>query len=295
MVQPDFNNSSMNDSSVEERLHRLDQILEGRDYESSQADLATLSQDGHGAVRERALDVFWKLTDPEFIDLSPELIQLDPDFIDSLIELARHDAHLPVRIEAVKALGRYIYEGFRRETLAEEDYQKVKEFLWNRYHLMDESLDIRRTCLEALGYITDEETEQLIREAHRSPELQMRISALFAMGRSGMDMIWDSILLQELRNPDPQVRFEAVRAAGETYMACGAELLERLTQDPERRLRLEAIKALGNAGRPRSRELLRTLLQSPDEDIRDAASGALSELDYFQEDSDAEVGNVNGF
>ena len=277
---------STNDSlSAPEKLDYLARILEGGSYDAFREELSALARDHDDNVRKRALDVFWHLTDPDFLDLSPTQIELCPDFINPLIDLAKTDSCLSVRAEAVRALGRYVYEGFRLENLPEEDFERIRGFLWDLYHSPREPLEVRCGALEALGYITDEDIEATIREAHGNPQRLLHISSLFAMGRSGMDNAWDDLILKDLRSADDGIRFEAVRAAAGTYAVRGAELLEQLTEDPDRRIRLEAIRALGTAGRGRSREILLSLRSSPDEDIRDAASGALQELDYFQDDS----------
>ena len=265
-----------------EKTALLDRILTDRTYDIHKETIEALAKDDDAAVREQALETFWKLVDPDFIDLDAHLITLDPGFLDTLLDIADADPAPEVRIEATRALGRYVYEGFRMENLSEDDYKKVKEFLLNLFNDHSGTVDSRRTALEALGYITDPDVEALIREAHASPDRKMRISALFAMGRSGMDRAWEDILVKEIHSHDPEIRFEAVRSAGETYSTGAAEALERLTGDPDRRTRIEAIRALGNAGRPDSRLLLRTMLSSSDEDVRDAASEALNALDYFQ-------------
>lgn len=232
-----------------------------------QDQLLQLVKDEDPQIRERAAAPFWDLADPTYMDL--------------LLEMAESDPVVAVRAAAISALGRYVYEGFVMEELNEADFDRVRTVLLQFYNNPAEDLSVRRSSLEALGFITEEEMEEIIREAYQSPEPLMRLTAVFAMGRSGT-RTWDDILAAEMKNPDPAMRFEAVRSAGETFMSRAAETLEQLTRDPDREVRIAAIDALGKAGRPHSRTILRSLLNSPDEDIRDAASDALDELDMFE-------------
>jgi HEAT repeat protein len=260
--------------SVAEKLRFLDTIVQTEACWSHEEELVALLQDSDPSVRVRAAVCFWELANPAHLDL--------------LLELALNDPDTSVRTAVITALGRYVYEGFVLEDIDEIDFNRVKSALLEIYRNPASPLAHQCAALEGLGFITDDEIEALIREAYAQPEKLQKISALFAMGRSGT-RAWDSILAEELRNPDSEIRFEAVRAAGETYLQAGAETLEKLTADPDRDMQLAAIEALGKAGRAQSRAVLERLCSSPDEDVRDAATAALEDLEMFESDVTADT------
>jgi len=260
--------------SVSEKLRFLDTIVQTEACWSHEEELVVLLQDPDPSVRVRAAVCFWELANPVHLDL--------------LLELALHDPDAFVRTAVITALGRYVYEGFVLEDIDEIDFNRVKSALLEIHKDPASPLAHRCAALEGLGFITDDEIEALIRDAYAQPDKLQKISALFAMGRSGT-RAWDNILVKELRNPDSEIRFEAVRAAGETYLQAGAETLEKLTGDPDRDMQLAAIEALGKAGRPQSRAVLERLCSSPDEDVRDAATAALEDLEMFESELAADT------
>ncbi|HET6384113.1 MAG TPA: HEAT repeat domain-containing protein [Armatimonadota bacterium] len=260
-------------ADTKEKVRFLESILEADTAWDCLGMIASLATDPAAEVRELALKAFWDCADPRYLDL--------------ILDAACEDTEIDVRRSAIAALGRYVYDGFVLEELDESDFNDVKNVLLTTHQNPDEPLDIRRTALEALGFITDEEIENLIGTAYRNPERMMRISAIFAMGRSGT-RTWDDIIKAELRSRDHEMLFEAIRAAGETYLQSVAPSLEELTENPDRDIRLAAINALGKAGRPESVSVLRRHALSADEDIRDIAAAALIDFDIFQSDAAVE-------
>jgi HEAT repeat protein len=268
MEQPDFA-----ELTSEQKLEIIQQMQIAEDYGDHQSELATLAADADSAVRQQAVEVFWEVVN--LGDVPEE------GTVDLLISIARSDPSLPVRTAAISALGRFVYRAFVEEDLDEEEYDRIRDCLVEMYRNLDEDSEVRRRSVESLGFITDPDIEEIILEAYGSRNHLMRVSAVFAMGRSGTRN-WDDILMRELENSDSELRFEAVRAAGETYMTRASELLERLTEDPDREIKLTAIESLGKAGRPHSHAVLQDLARSSDEEIREAASEALLELDQFE-------------
>src|SRR5688572_5984865 len=132
---------------------------------------------------------------------------------DALIRAAREDVDEAVRSTAVKALGRFAYR-LALGDLNERAGARVRAFL---YESADEAmpLSIRRRAVEAVGYLpNDPGVVPIIREAYRSQNPALRVSAVAAMGRTA-DATWINNVLTELDSEDPEMRFEAAQAAGE--------------------------------------------------------------------------------
>ncbi len=128
------------------------------------------------------------------------------------------------------------------------------------------------------------EVLDLIEQAYHHPDKRMKISAIFAMGRSGIGDRWEKYILEALDSPDPEIEYEAVRAAGEMHLESANRPLMRLASGAEEKnLRLEAIWALGQIAHQESFGLLEELQLSPDPEIQRMAEAALSEWLMFSE------------
>jgi HEAT repeat protein len=212
----------------------------------------------------------------------------DPIWIDELMDKAKDDPNLDVRTRALSALGHYLFEhdsdGLdddwmdEEEPLAEADIQRVINFLFNTAQDERASVDERRYALESLAFLDDPEVEALIEWAFRQTDPRFRVSALFAMGRSG-DLRWAEEVLTELHSANREVQYEAVRAAGELGLHEATDDLIRLVRGRgvDKPLRLQAIYALGEAGDDRAYPILEELCHARDRDVRDAAREAAEE------------------
>lgn len=215
----------------------------------------------------------------------------DPGLIDRMIDIAEHDPNAPVRAAAVSTLGVYIYTGeaadydgdmgpltdmLIEDELSPADFERVKVFLLGVYADNERSLDERRFAVEALGFLSDLEVVNLVEEIFNRPEREMKISALLAMGRSGL-LRWIDVLAQEIYNPDHDVQLEAIRAAGHLGAPeLGPDLL-RMTFSDDREIMLEAIEALAQSGWDEAFERLDELSMHADQEIAEIATEALDE------------------
>jgi HEAT repeat protein len=111
----------------------------------------------------------------------------------------------------------------------------------------------------------------------------MRVSAVFAMGRSSDDE-WSHYVLDALESEEPEMRYEAARACGRLEMAGAVPKLSQLTADSDIEVKLVAVWALGQIGGPESRRVLDICVEMGDEALRDAAQEALSEIEFMEED-----------
>jgi len=220
----------------------------------------------------------------------------EPELIDHLIDKAEHDPSADVRCKAIITLGRFIYEGemadydfdwgemeelMRADELPQEDFLRVRRFLIDLYRDAAKPLDERRYAVEALGFHTDDEVFSIIEEAYAHPDPKMKMSAIFAMGRSA-NVRWTDTILKELHNPRKELQVEAIRAAGEIGLEEAGKELWRLTYSEDRDVKLEAIWALGQTGWEEAFERLDELtILGEDEEIREVAEDALEEWSLF--------------
>ena len=161
----------------------------------------------------------------------------------------------------------------------------VWETLWKAAHDEQEDLHVRRRALESLAYFDRPGVREAIAWAYEHEDSSMRISAVFAMGRSA-DEEWSGPVLDELSSMDPQMRYEAARACGELQIAGAVARLSRMTADTDAEVKLAAVWALGQIGGPESRRVLEICSEMGDEALQEAARAALEEIEYMEEDID---------
>ena len=191
----------------------------------------------------------------------------------------REDEALAVRTAAAISLGRFILLG-ELEKIRPEPHSLAYEALLAACQDTTEHLEVQRRALESLSYAGDETVADLIRRAHAAPEEKMRVSAIFAMGRSA-DSCWARHVCQELFSPNPELRYEAARACGELQLAEAVSELEELADDADPEVQEAALWALGQIGGEKAREILERYCHAQDEATRTAAEAALDELEFL--------------
>jgi HEAT repeat protein len=200
--------------------------------------------------------------------------------IDELIELMQDDPEDEVRSTAASNLGKFALLGELEEILP-RDSERVRTALLAQIKRDGETLEVRRRAVEAISPYSDDEINDLIREAYYHADLKMRASALYAMGVH-CDPAWLPVLLKELKSPEAELRYEAARACGEMEDERAVSALAEIVRDEDLQVRTTAIEALGRIGGNAARRLLRRLVTDQDETIREAAREALEELESFE-------------
>lgn len=223
-----------------------------------------LTGDEDSWVRAQAINGLWE--------------EEDVRLIEPLIRLLRTDPAPEVRAAAAQSLGAYLLLG-ELEDLDATLAAAVERALQDAYQVQEET-QVRRRILESLAYSAATNIPSLIRQAYEEDDEGMRISAVFAMGRSA-DPRWRDIVLAELVSTDTVMQFEAARASGELELAEAVPDLIDLLDDEDIDLRDTAIWALGRIGGPEARRALRACADSGDEDLVDAAQEALEELNFL--------------
>lgn len=281
--------------SKEEKIQLLKRVAESEDYFTNYLPvLKDFLDDEEAEVRKLAIGGLWDYPKPEMIEV--------------LFDKAENDPDKEVRCKAIITLGRYMYEGemadydfdwgpikeiMREDELPREDFLRVKEFFLRLYRDQEKPLDERRFVVEALGFLTDPEVFEIIEEAYAHPDKKMKMSAIFAMGRSG-NVRWEHAILDELYNPVKELQLEAIRAAGQSGFDGAGKDLWRLTYSDDRDVKLEAIWGLGQTGWEGAFERLDELTYlGKDEEIREMAELALEDcylysgsLDEYYEEGD---------
>lgn len=201
------------------------------------------------SIRSLAVECLWDYPDPEAAGRLLTLTKSDPDG--------------SVRIKAITALGRYMYEGememydleegswedpYTEPVMTAEQFKRMRDFLIATCQDPRKSLDERRFALEVVSFLSSDEVRQLIKEAYASDQKQMRISALFAIGRNMSNELWN-LVIESLHDEDADIRAEAIRSAGECQIEEAHDqlmfLAKTTTDQEEFRSTIMAIAALG--------------------------------------------------
>ena len=224
--------------------------------------------DDSSLIRAAAIDLLWS-------DESVSTMR-------QLMDLARNDTSYEVRAQALSALGRFILLGEYGD-IPPQDAHEAQQLAFTTFKDVREPIEIRSRSLEAIGNSSHPTTEGLIREAYEDGNHLLKVSAIYAMGRT-CNKIWRDIVLEELESSDNQIVYEAVQACGWLQLEESVRSIGDLIAGDDREVQLMAIWALGEIGGKRAYEFLCDLeeliedreIQQATEDAVDAASFSLS-------------------
>ena len=257
---------------------RLVEIAEA-DFEADFSELFKIAlRDLDAHVRAAAIEGLWEVDD---------VVLVRP-----MVDILRRDSSILVREAAASALSRFALLA-ELGRLPARLAQKVWDVLWEVIHDFEQDLSVRRRSIEALAYFDRPEVRRVIETAYADDEPKMRVSAVFAMGRSN-DQDWSEIVLAELETDDPEMRYEAARACGELRLAEATGQLSRLVADVDPEVKMVAIWSLGQIATPEARRVLEICYEQGDEALHDAADDALAEMDFLQGDLDFSLYDFGG-
>ena len=182
-----------------------------------------------------------------------------PDMLRRLIGLASGDIADTVRAAAVSALGQFILLGElgKVDPMLSRQAENVALKLYNDE---TEAVDVRRRALEAISNCSRAGIDEMIEESYEADDARLRASALFAMGRS-CDAKWAEVVLRELESSDPEMQYEAARAAGELELEESIPRLARLLEGEDREVLEMAVWSLGEIGGGQAQRLLDDLIE----------------------------------
>ncbi len=224
--------------------------------------------DEDAEVRTMAIEGLWE---DEDISLAP-----------LLAERLREDPSVTARAAAAMSLGRFILLGELKKILS-DTRDLAYETLLVTCRDSGEHLEVRRRALESLAYTGGAPVDDLIRQAYTAPEEKMRISAVFAMGRSA-DKCWAEHVRQQVFDANPEMRYEAARACGELQLSEAVAELVELVEDVDIEVQEAALWALGQIGGEKAQKVLERYSQDENEALQSAAIAALNELTFLHGD-----------
>lgn len=205
----------------------------------------------------------------------------DRRLIKPLTTLLRDDPENGVRQAAAITLETFtkrVPEG----KLIPRDCQQIRESLL--YVIEDESSDIdtKRRALETVAHFGSNGIEDIILEAHKSFDSKLRQSAIYAMGRTS-EMQWIAVLIGDLVDSDPAIRYEAASSLGELGDETTVTSLAELLHDDDTQVKASAIRSLGKIGGSCVKQQLEQYLDDENHIIRESAMSAIESI-RFEED-----------
>lgn len=254
-------------------MRRLAEHAEAN-YEFDYAGLARLAAeiDPDGDVRIAAIDV----------------LALDEDRATMVVLLAMtSDSSPAIRAAALGALANFVLLG-EYDELQPQETARLHQVIVAALNNDHEPVEVRRRALETIANSSLDEVNDAIRTAYGSAERPMQISAIFAMGRSLDEDAWSKMVISELESDDVEMRFQAVRSAGELGLERAVPALKRIVFDNDAEMRDMAIWSLGEVGGKRALDTLNLL-------ARDAEQVGDEDLVALIEDAiaTAQLGNDN--
>jgi HEAT repeat protein len=201
------------------------------------------------AVRESAIELLWE-------DQSLEVLNL-------LIQIATTDQVAEARAAAATGLSRFIHLG-EMEDIPHEDAKVAQDCVIGLLQNPLEPVVVQRRALEAIANSSHPLVPGAIEDAYRSGNHLMQVSAVFAMGRT-FDKRWHEIVLTELESEDPELQFEAVRAAGELRLRDSVPGLGKVIAQGEREIMEMAAWSLGEIGGKEAIRILEALAEVAEE------------------------------
>ena len=253
-----------------QRKQQILQIMGQRAYDHIELSFEAINriaiQDPASEVRSIAIENLWESEDPSLVPI--------------LLESLGYTGDEQIRAVAATALGKFVWLG-EIEKIPTEFLSQVETSLLDACK-NDVSIVVRRRSLESIGYSSHDQASQQIEDAYNTNDEGIQQSAIIAMGRSANER-WDTYVLNELINPDPLIRLEATRAAGELEIREALDLLIDLLQDVNDDIRLATIWALAEIGGDAALNALVELSDnSEDNALQDVIQEAIDHLTFME-------------
>lgn len=206
----------------------------------------------------------------------------DAKLIPAYLELLKNDPDANVRAEAADALNLFVDLG-ELEEITEEAYGEVKAALLESARSGKETR-LRRRALESLGWSSDPEVVELVESAFGQEDMDWKVSALVAMGRSA-DERWEDRVLRSLLDDNDRIRKAAAQSAGLLSLkSARLPLLRLLENEEDGDVMTAAIWSLSQIGGEDVQTYLETLLdQTEDEDLIEFLEEALDNLAFTED------------
>ncbi len=199
----------------------------------------------------------------------------DLSLLDWLVHHLRSESASTVRASGMRIAGQFVLASELGKLDA--DQAAMAQDLVLSVMQSDPDPEVRLQALESAAYLAGNPTViAAIDDAWLSRSHDDQVSALRSMGRQG-DARWSGIILNQFRSDEPELRFEAARAAATVGSQSIVPQLVDLTDDEDAEVQMAAIESLGTIGGEVAVAVLRELEQSDSEAVADAAGAALEE------------------
>lgn len=245
-----------------ELAQRLNELAEDQSELDLEPAIVALALDESSEVRRLAAASLWE--------------SVNADTVRLVLEMAQSDRDLEVREAALISLASYALSfevGKLRPTVGEE----LKAALNNMVRNEAEPLLVRRRALEGIGVFNEPQVRELIKWGFGHGDREVKISAVYAMGRSADDF-WLPEVMQALSSTDGGILFEGATAAGEIELTRAVPRLTDLAQDDDREVAAKAAFALALIASEEAVAAIRELAASDDEFLRDLGEETLQAL-----------------
>lgn len=224
-------------------------------------------KDQDADVRSEAIEGLWE---------SEEAALVEP-----LINLLEQDTAEKVQSAAAVALGKFAMLAEHKK-LRPHHTSRISQALLGVINDKNRPVEVRRRTLESAAPLSLPQVHEAIMEAYQSHNTKFRASSIYAMGKN-CDPSWLPLLLNELNNDDPEIRYEAVGACGELEEIEAVPHLVELVNDPDTDVRVATIQTLGKIGGTEAKQCLNQCLNNHNQAVSQAAKQALLEIEAVED------------
>jgi len=219
-------------------------------------------------------------------ELAGDFTVINNDLAETLLTIAGSaDEPEQLRARAAISLGPILeqadIDGFEDPDdvpITEGTFHNIQDSLEKVYRDQSNPKEVRRRILEASVRAPQTWHQDAIRHAYSSGDKEWMLTAVFSMRWVGN---FDDQILQALKSEDPEIKYQAVIAAGNWELDGAWPDILALLQDAHssKPLLLAAIAALSCIHPAEARNVLEELAESDDEEIAEAVSDAMATID----------------
>jgi hypothetical protein len=228
-------------------------------------------------------------------ELAGDFTVINDDLADTLLAVVGSaDEPEQLRAKAAISLGPVLEQsetdGFEDPDdvpITERTFRNIQDSLEKIYLDNSTPKEVRRRILEASVRAPETWHQDAIRYAYSSGDKEWMLTAVFSMR-------WvrgfDDQILAALKSADPEIQYEAVKAAGNWELNAAWSHMVELVNDAHtpKPLLLAAISAVGSIRPAEAGNILVELADSEDEEIAEAADEAMAEAEVASDEEDDE-------
>ena len=226
-------------------------------------------------------------------ELAGDLTVMNEALAEALVSVASAgDQAEALRCRAVISLGPVLEyadtDGFDdpdEMPISEATFHRIQESLCKLYLDTGLAKKLRRRILEAAVRAPQDWHPEAVRAAYSLEDELWKLTAVFCMR---FVRGFDRQIIEALESRNPDIHYQAVRAAGAWGLEDASSHVSRLirSKDTDKPLLLAAIEAIASIQPREAAVVLYDLMDSRDEDISEAVHEALSMADFLEESED---------